>query len=490
MKKYSVYIFLALFAGILASVVDGRYPISEDEPVIIQYDQPGNLDSLDGRYVIIEGACIIDEYVVETENSDETMHYAGVGCDSFAESSWLFAVVGTDYGSPFHGPESQLEAGEISMFQGRLLSGSGHSYRAKDLFDEMGVVYADRDQRYHILTGVTPASSRKRILYAWVLIVVIATVVYRLMYQYHRNKANRPPKMDYEQLRQRLHENQLIPLDKSWMIRMGILDMRAKSRDTTNFLQKQENLGDDLKALLQASMDWYSNRSKIVVGESGTLFRFLQFTAWKAQREVTFVKSGTLPQREMANDPDLVNWPQHELLKLDHGTTQWASAAALNGDQERLPNAPHKLQVTYEAIDHWNKQQEKQTSWEPRYDETIEQQAMAWVGLALGHRPNWKPLQAEDYCFARMFDYITKEEGLARWPNLQGHESNRIEAMETVIEQVQSGKQIVSDDHRVVQAAALWLTMKGKPVNCSNPQAVNKTWSQFWKYLETARGLV
>ena len=58
-----------------------------------------------------------------------------------------------------------------------------------------------------------------------------------------------------------------IPLDKSWIIRMGILDLINSYPDTLNFLKKQEKLSDDLQALLQALIDWNSKK-EINVGES------------------------------------------------------------------------------------------------------------------------------------------------------------------------------------------------------------------------------
>ena len=71
-----------------------------------------------------------------------------------------------------------------------------------------------------------------------------------------------------------LLSNNLIPLDKSWIMRMGVLDLIQGYSDTLEFLQKQEILSDDLIALRNAFLAWNS-RDVIPVGESGTLYRFL-----------------------------------------------------------------------------------------------------------------------------------------------------------------------------------------------------------------------
>jgi len=42
-------------------------------------------------------------------------------------------------------------------------------------------------------------------------------------------------------------------------------------------------------------------------------------------------------------------------------------------------------------------------------------------------------MQPEDYCFARVFGYITKTKGENKWPSLKGHESNRISEMEKIV---------------------------------------------------------
>ena len=50
-------------------------------------------------------------------------------------------------------------------------------------------------------------------------------------------------------------EKGYVPLDKSWMIRMGVLDLVSGYIDSIDYLERhQEELNDDLKSLYQASI--------------------------------------------------------------------------------------------------------------------------------------------------------------------------------------------------------------------------------------------
>ena len=73
--------------------------------------------------------------------------------------------------------------------------------------------------------------------------------------------------------------NNYIPLDKSWINRMGVLDLVYGYKDIIDFLDKQENLNDDLLALKRAIKEW-GNNQVIDVGESGTLYISLKFAVW------------------------------------------------------------------------------------------------------------------------------------------------------------------------------------------------------------------
>ena len=277
-------------------------------------------------------------------------------------------------------------------------------------------------------------------------------------------------------------DKKYIPLDKSWIIRMGILDMVNGYDDIQTFLSKQENLGDDLFALKRAAGDWKSDK-KIDVGESGTLYRFLKFASWKLGLNKKFIKQGTLVNRNICDDSKIINLTQTGLLKLDNNTSQWASATVLLGDVERLTNAPFKLKLTYEAVDYWKKQREKGLGWEARYDETILNQTETYLKILNSQKVEFVPKQAEDFCFAYIFGYMTAEEGEKKWPALRFHESDRIVEVQVALEAAKDGEDIISKDHRVIQAISMWGKVNDKKVSIKYPQVVNKSWSQFWDFL-------
>jgi len=216
------------------------------------------------------------------------------------------------------------------------------------------------------------------------------------------------------------------------------------------------------------------------VGESGTLYRVVRFALWKNGNERELIRRGTLKNRSICNDSSIVKWPVLKLLKLDNGTSQWASASVLNGRLERIDSPPYKLELTYSAVDHWRQQRKRGMCWSAMYDRTIERQAEAYSVLCETGRLIFKPLHSEDYCFARAYDLITPEEGMKKWSSLVGHETNRIEEMEQAIEEAKTGK-ISSKDHRVIQA----LVMKHRnKVEVVHKDAVSKSWPQFWQFIE------
>ncbi|MEK6848671.1 MAG: hypothetical protein AABX65_03500, partial [Nanoarchaeota archaeon] len=147
------------------------------------------------------------------------------------------------------------------------------------------------------------------------------------------------------------------------------------------------------------------------------------------------------------------------------------------GNSERIINSPFKLQLTYDAVQHWKTARSRGKMWEQKYDETILAQALAYLQWLKHGKIEFNPKQAEDYCFARAFGVICREEGEKRWPSLKGHESDRIIEMEEALKQ----DEVTSRDHRVVQAIAMLTRDKTK---LKYPDSVKKSWPQFWKFLE------
>lgn len=274
-----------------------------------------------------------------------------------------------------------------------------------------------------------------------------------------------------------------IPLDKSWIIRMGVLDMIHGRNEINKFLAKQKNMGEDLLALKRASQDW--NKKEINVGESGTLYRFLQFASWKLNLDKKFIKKGTLRNRKITSNPKIINYPLGKLLKLDSGTSQWASVSVLMGNSTKPKKIPFKLATTYEAVRHWKNHK----PWVPKYDETIQKQAETFLKLLKGQKQKFKPAQAEDFCFAYIFGYISKKEAEKKWPALKGHESNRFIEMDDMIKKMDSRKTVDSKDHRVIQALVMWALVNDKKFKITYPDSVNKSWPQFWKFIKYTKSL-
>ena len=272
-----------------------------------------------------------------------------------------------------------------------------------------------------------------------------------------------------------------IPLDKSWIIRMGVLDLVNNYTDIDDFLADHEDeLGTDLIALKRSLGDWRAGRP-IRVGESGTLYRFLRFSSWALGRDDRFVCEGTLKDRAITNEPSVVTWPLKDLLTLDNGTSQWASAAVLTGNDEEVADPPPKLALTYEAKAHWMQRRTEGRRWEPRYDRTIQRQYETFCGFLRGHTPDFQPGHSEDYCFARAFNYITPEEGERRWPSLRGHETDRIRETEEQLTRQNEQKAITSRDHRIVQSIVMRAIVNGESYEVTSPDAVSKSWPQFWR---------
>ncbi len=295
-----------------------------------------------------------------------------------------------------------------------------------------------------------------------------------------------------------LIEKGCIPLDKSLHIRFGVKDLIDGYDDTVNFLKKKDKMSDDLKALYQASLDWKAGRT-VDVGESATLYRFLKFASWKLKKKKEFTLRGSLQGRKISDDPRIVDYSLEELLKLDGGTSQWASAAVLLAKREELEGLEDqyrkmgkqnfKLKHTFEAVAYWYNQRDIGLSWETQYDRTILRHAKTYLALYYGGRADFYPTHSEDYCPARAFDIVTAKEGESRWPQLREHESDRIDEMEKWIGESDRGNDVYSKDHRVVYSISMRQRRRGMSLEqvkkiIKYPSAVNKSWPEFWDFLE------
>ncbi len=145
--------------------------------------------------------------------------------------------------------------------------------------------------------------------------------------------------------------------------------------------------------------------------------------------------------------------------------------------------------MSYEAVDHWKQQRADNKIWLPRGDRTITKQAAAFIEALCKGDADFIIEQPEDYCFARMLGRMTKEEAMLKWHTLKSHESNRLEEMEKVLYRAVNNITIDSKDHRAVQAAVMYGRIKNMPIKVLYPEAVNKSWPQFWRFIEDSEGL-
>jgi|TARA_Y100000034_G_scaffold70432_1_gene85003 chorismate mutase len=267
-----------------------------------------------------------------------------------------------------------------------------------------------------------------------------------------------------------------MPLDKSWYIRLCILSLINNDDTVIKFLEGKE-LCDDLKCTVNAVKNFH--QQTIDVGESATLLRFLKFYCWYNNINKDFTMGPMLRKRNICDNPDIVNWSVKELLKLDYGTSQWVSAFMLVKKDMNLfhpegTNYNKKINLTREALNVWYSSKDRT---KVIIDKTIRKQ----VRYYLGHDIKFNVSTGEDYCFARAFNLMTKEEGIKKWPQLVNHESNRIEEMEKQLHK----KTITSTDHRVVQALALKAKKNNRlNVNILYPKCVSKSWPKFWSFYD------
>ncbi len=141
-----------------------------------------------------------------------------------------------------------------------------------------------------------------------------------------------------------------------------------------------------------------------------------------------------------------------------------------------IKNLPLKCRLSVQARKLYLKNKGK---WIPKIDEVITRQINHFLKGG-----KFKPLIAEDYCYARAFNFITKEEGKRRWPELKNHECNRLKVMEEISKDLNK-KINVFEDHRVAMAVALRQKSLGLAVRVNNKKCVSKSWSQFWQWLDT-----
>lgn len=272
-----------------------------------------------------------------------------------------------------------------------------------------------------------------------------------------------------------MENNSILPLSKSWAIRMIFLDMLYGEKTNywvINYLKKQKDstLADDIRSALACAVAYISGDDVFRVGNSGTVCRFLLY--FLDGKKYKIIKGRQLAERKIEAPNNISKLSLAKLLKL--GTSQFASVAILAGTRP-VKNLPLRCQLSLVARKKYFKNNGK---WTPKIDEVIMRQLDHFM-----RGGQFKAKIAEDYCYARAFNSITKAEGKRRWPELANHESDRLEVMEKVCKDF-NRKINVPDDHQVVMAVALRQKSLGLPVRVSNKKCVSKSWPQFWQWLE------
>ncbi len=286
-----------------------------------------------------------------------------------------------------------------------------------------------------------------------------------------------------------LMQYRFVPWDKSDGIRKTWLDIinsndKVQHSSGLDFLRfRLHEVSTDLQAMYVGGSAWMNGDRNIYVGESGTVYRFMRLKAWQEGRNVEFIKEGSLLKRKMYDNPDVLEMTPEERLALDGGTSQWESAAYICGLSEKIDNPPEKLQLTYDCVEQWKACKRKRRGWHFTFDMTILRQAVAYLRQLHLKERIFEPRHSEDYCFARAFEYMTREEGEARWPQLKHHESNRLDEMETELERMLAGGPIKSDDHRVMANSAMRAVVEKKKPVIINQDCAKKSWPEFMTFI-------
>jgi hypothetical protein len=290
-----------------------------------------------------------------------------------------------------------------------------------------------------------------------------------------------------------LTEQKYIPLDKSWVIRMGFLDLTRGYKDIVGFLETQTDLGDDLTGLLRVCQSWEGN-GPLDVGESGTILRFVRYYLWKNNIKREIKVTETLEERSknrISNDPNIVNMGPEELGELDDKTSQWQTVAYVFGDRRRVNRPKYKLRLTYQSVEHWEERRRKGQCWDAITDETITRQVLGFIEYMKTGKISSKPQQPEDFFFYEMFGIKIDPSIAYEYESLQGHETKRLDTLREISEAVSSGDKIKTKDHRGVTAAAMYMKTRDKSLSVADirkrfehPDCVTKAFPRFWECME------
>lgn len=279
----------------------------------------------------------------------------------------------------------------------------------------------------------------------------------------------------------------LLAFEKSWYVRLGLLDLIAERDTTARSLNAYAGpLSNDLTVVRDTMPLILGGEKHIDVGEGGTWARFLQFASAKYGWGLVLEKSGSLSGRPDEFTPDSLTAPLAHLGRMNRQSSQIASAAVLSGSKEPIPqNASYHLRMSYEAKDFWNQNQDMDV-WPEQRDRTFRRQAIAWIGWLATGRMEFSPIQPEDYVFARVFGIMTPRDAQSLgWYSLAGHESNRFDDLEEAIADAYAGNVVSINDHRP-NIALRWKF--GPDLRLARLESISKSWphSQFNQFTNLA----
>ena len=289
-----------------------------------------------------------------------------------------------------------------------------------------------------------------------------------------------------------------IPIDTGGLIRVGMLDLTRGygACDLVKTLDSMGELGTDARDLRNLATSW--NSVEPIEMESGTLFRiaWFYFTKMNIPRQIIPVRTLVKRVEKMELDPDMVNWSLAKQGTPEGGTSQYQTAAILFGNQETLEEIPFYVRKTYNIRANWEENRATGKVWDVPRDPTLITQSKDYIHYLQTGEVLTIPDRLGDcdlYPFLRIFGAIGRKWGEKNWPQLAEHESNRFKTADEALTSLREGKPIVSDDHRIVEAAAQYIQAENLRTNnnvlpvrnimdrFSNPNCVSKKWYRFWE---------
>jgi hypothetical protein len=285
---------------------------------------------------------------------------------------------------------------------------------------------------------------------------------------------------------------QHVPTDKARLFRYSTIE--ARYGDITvaqEVIRGIPRPGDDIMAQGRVLASLLKDEP-LDVGESGTAYRIWQLPDWRHGWGRVFIKRGTLVRRaqEMPSKAEVLACRgQRELTRLADRTSQWATAAVLDGDAERLTeDVDPKLQLTYDIWDDWHHRQITGEPWTAEKDTVLDRQVNHFLHLYLfGEDIGYEVTEAEEFPYGFYFGNVGLEEAQDRFASLPHHESNRLVEVPRALELARVGEPIAVDDHRIIQMVGFFGLLTGTEVYFEHPEAVNKTWPGYFDLIQAAR---